>query len=286
MLRRELAFIPQASPGYLHSFGLTRRYVVMLTQPYNLLKPALARGGLRAIGATTWSEYKKHIEKDPALTRRFQVLQVMEPQEAEAIAMVRGLVPAFAKHHGVTILDEAVRAAVTLSHRYIPARQLPDKAISLLDTACARVAMSLHAPSRELEDVQSRLAALQGECLLLQQEADMGKDRKAVLADLHERIAELERQQDAHTKTGAQVRALTSAILTKREAAQQAQDVETQLEVVHELQLLEQELAAIQGDSPSIHVEVGEGVIATIVADWTGIPVGRMVRDDIAARNR
>jgi type VI secretion system protein VasG len=249
----------------------------------NLLKPALARGGLRAIGATTWSEYKKHIEKDPALTRRFQVLQVMEPQEAEAIAMVRGLVPAFAKHHGVTILDEAVRAAVTLSHRYIPARQLPDKAISLLDTACARVAMSLHAPSRELEDVQSRLAALQGECLLLQQEADMGKDRKAVLADLHERIAELERQQDAYTKTGAQVRALTSDILTKREAAQQAQDVETQLEVVHELQLLEQELATIQGDSPSIHVEVGEGVIATIVADWTGIPVGRMVRDDIAA---
>ncbi len=111
----------------------------------NLLKPALARGAFRVIGATTWSEYKKHIEKDPALTRRFQMLQVLEPQESAAVAMVRGLVPAFARHHGVTVLDEAVRAAVCLSHRYIPARQLPDKAISLLDTACARVAMSLHA---------------------------------------------------------------------------------------------------------------------------------------------
>ena len=163
----------------------------------NLLKPALARGALRAIGATTWSEYKKHIEKDPALTRRFQVLQVMEPQEAAAIAMVRGLVPAFAKHHGVAILDEAVRAAVTLSHRYIPARQLPDKAISLLDTACARVAMSLHAPSREQEDLQAQLDALVDEHSLLAREASIGKARGEAMAALQARISALESERDA-----------------------------------------------------------------------------------------
>jgi type VI secretion system protein VasG len=126
----------------------------------NLLKPALARGTLRTIGATTWSEYKRHIEKDPALTRRFQTLQVSEPEEASAIEMVRGLVATFAEHHGVTVLDEAVRAAVSLSHRYIPSRQLPDKAISLLDTACARVAMSLHTPPAVVDQLRQRIAAL------------------------------------------------------------------------------------------------------------------------------
>jgi type VI secretion system protein VasG len=120
----------------------------------NLLKPALARGVVRTIGATTWTEYKRHIEKDPALTRRFQVLQVQEPEEAQAVDMVRGLVQTLATHHGVDILDEAIRAAVTLSHRYIPSRQLPDKAISLLDTACARVALSQHAAPRELQHVR------------------------------------------------------------------------------------------------------------------------------------
>ena len=129
----------------------------------NLLKPALARGTLRTIGATTWAEYKRHIEKDPALTRRFQVLQVTEPEEAAAIDMVRGLAQTFAQHHGVVVLDEAIRAAVTLSHRYIPSRQLPDKAISLLDTACARVALSQHAPPGELQDVRQRLQAAQVE---------------------------------------------------------------------------------------------------------------------------
>ncbi|WP_257624590.1 AAA family ATPase [Variovorax boronicumulans] len=136
----------------------------------NLLKPALARGTLRTVGATTWSEYKRHIEKDPALTRRFQVLQVPEPEEVSAIEMVRGLVSTFTQHHGVTVLDEAVRAAVTLSHRYIPSRQLPDKAISLLDTACARVAMSLHTPPATVEHLRQRIAALDTELSLLAQE--------------------------------------------------------------------------------------------------------------------
>ncbi len=125
----------------------------------NLLKPALARGTLRTIGATTWARYKRYIEKDPASTRRFQVLQVAEPSEAVAVDRVRGLVQTFSAHHGGVARDEAIRGAVTLFHRYIPSRQLPDKAISVLDTACARVALSHHATPRELDDVRQRLAA-------------------------------------------------------------------------------------------------------------------------------
>ena len=249
----------------------------------NLFKPALARGALRTIGATTWSEYKKHIEKDPALTRRFQVLQVMEPEEAAAISMVRGLVPAFAKHHGVTILDEAVRAAVTLSHRYIPARQLPDKAISLLDTACARVAMSLHSPSREIEDLRARLAALAGEHDLLSQESAMGKERSAALAILATQLAELEHSQSVQTQAAEAEREMSAAILSKREQLQLVQDEGEKRLLTQDLQRLEYEFAALQGDSPRIHIEVEASVVASIVADWTGIPVGRMVRDDVAA---
>ncbi len=249
----------------------------------NLFKPALARGALRMIGATTWSEYKKHIEKDPALTRRFQVLQVMEPQEAAAIAMVRGLVSAFSKHHGVTILDEAVRAAVTLSHRYIPARQLPDKAISLLDTACARVAMSLHTPSRALEDLQAELAALKSENDLLQQEAAMGKERSSVLAQLETRLASVDEDQRALAQAGSSEAAQSSAILAKRQALLPLTDPAEKLRMTQELQQLERAFSELQGDHPRIHIEVDAGVVAAIVADWTGIPVGRMVHDDIAA---
>jgi type VI secretion system protein VasG len=144
----------------------------------NLLKPALARGGLRTVGATTWSEYKKHIEKDAALTRRFQVLQVLEPEEAAAIEMLRGLVAMFKAHHGVSVLDEAVRAAVVLSHRYLPARQLPDKAISLLDTACARVAMSLHTPPPAVAHLRQRMAALDTELDLLAEEGGITQGRE------------------------------------------------------------------------------------------------------------
>ena len=122
----------------------------------NLLKPALARGELRTIAATTWSEYKQYIEKDPALTRRFQVVKVEEPEEAAAVQMLRGVAAVLEKHHQVQILDEAIEAAVALSHRYIPARQLPDKAVSLLDTACARVAVSQHATPAEVEDLRRR----------------------------------------------------------------------------------------------------------------------------------
>lgn len=248
----------------------------------NLFKPALARGALRMIGATTWSEYKKHIEKDPALTRRFQVLQIPEPQEAAAIAMVRGLVPAFSKHHGVTILDEAVRAAVTLSHRYIPARQLPDKAISLLDTACARVALSLHAPSRELEGTEAQLAALTSECDQLAHEAAVGKDRHAALGLLRAQLTNLQQAQKTQSQAALEEQLLSAAILAKRQDLQGCSAADRPL-LLQELQQLERDFAGLQGDTPRVHVEVDAGVVAAIVADWTGIPVGRMVRDDVAA---
>ena len=142
----------------------------------NLLKPALARGTLRTIAATTWAEYKKHIEKDPALTRRFQVIQVAEPSEDKAILMVRGVASVLEKHHRVQVLDEALEAAVRLSHRYIPARQLPDKAVSLLDTTCARVAISQHAVPAEVEDCRRRIEALQIELEIIGREEAVGID--------------------------------------------------------------------------------------------------------------
>src|SRR4029077_2211173 len=135
-----------------------------------LLKPALARGQLRTIAATTWDEYKKHIEKDPALTRRFQVIQVDEPSEEKAILMMRSMASTLEKHHRVQLLDEALEAAVRLSHRYIPARQLPDKAVSLMDTACARVAVSQHATPPEIEDVQRRIETLNTELEIIGRE--------------------------------------------------------------------------------------------------------------------
>ncbi|RUY51848.1 AAA family ATPase, partial [Mesorhizobium sp. M7A.F.Ca.CA.001.05.1.1] len=140
----------------------------------NLLKPALARGELRTIAATTWAEYKQHIEKDPALTRRFQVVKIDEPSEAVAVLMLRGVAGVLEQHHKVQILDEAIEAAVGLSHRYIPARQLPDKAVSLLDTACARVAISQHATPAEVEDIMRRRQALEVERGIIGREAAIG----------------------------------------------------------------------------------------------------------------
>src|SRR5574343_76836 len=165
----------------------------------NLLKPALARGALRTVAATTWAEYKKHIEKDPALTRRFQVVQVHEPSEEKAILMMRGVASVMEKHHQVQILDEALEASVRLSHRYIPARQLPDKSVSLLDTACARVAVSLHATPAEVDDSRKRIEALEVELGIIAREKAIGIDvslrqanSESLLAAERERLAELE----------------------------------------------------------------------------------------------
>jgi len=248
----------------------------------NLLKPALARGTLRTIGATTWSEYKRHIEKDPALTRRFQVLQVAEPEETSAIEMVRGLVATFAAHHGVTILDEAVRAAVMLSHRYIPARQLPDKAISLLDTACARVAMSLQTPPAAVDHLRQRIAAFQTELDLLEKEGAIAHGHETRAA----RLASVKQELSSATEelAGQETRWQGELALVRQIQALRAEHAENAVATpLPELARLEAELAARQQDAPLIFPQVSEDVVAAIIADWTGIPVGRMIRDDVAA---
>ncbi|CAD6514241.1 type VI secretion system ATPase TssH [Paraburkholderia sabiae] len=246
----------------------------------NLLKPALARGAVRMIGATTWSEYKRHIEKDPALTRRFQVLQVPEPEEVAAIDMVRGLAAAFSKHHGVVILDEAIRAAVTLSHRYIPSRQLPDKAISLLDTACARVALSQHTPPRELQNVRQRLQAAHVERELLEQEARIGLDADKAMAAVQARISTLSAQEGAIDARWQTQLAAARALARARAAVAAGDDDAPSLDT---LRNLERMLCDLQGDTPLVFPDVDAAIIAEIVSDWTGIPVGRMVTDEITA---
>jgi len=253
----------------------------------NLLKPALARGTLRTVGATTWSEYKRHIEKDPALTRRFQVLQVMEPAEAAAIDMVRGLVSTFTDHHKVWIKDDAVRAAVTLSHRYIPSRQLPDKAISLLDTACARVAMSLHAPPARVEYLRQALAAAQLELQLVMREASVGHADRQYIAAIDARIASLQQeQQELETRWQRELQLVTQIVETRSALLAMHDDADAGEEVspdLAQLSKLELQLATLQRDAPLITAQVGEAVVAAIVSDWTGIPVGRMVKDEISA---
>lgn len=250
----------------------------------NLLKPALARGTIRTIGATTWAEYKRHIEKDPALTRRFQVLQVAEPSEVAAIDMVRGLAQTFSAHHGVVVRDDAIRGAVTLSHRYIPARQLPDKAISLLDTACARVALSQHATPRELDDVRQRLAAARTEEALLVQEARVGLDAEKALANVRVRIDTLATEEAAvDTRWREQVAAAQALLAARGGAAGSPDDSPMPVERLREL---ERALADLQGEAPLVFPEVDEAIVAEIVSDWTGIPVGRMVTDEVAAVRR
>ncbi|MFT4066130.1 type VI secretion system ATPase TssH [Paraburkholderia sp.] len=252
----------------------------------NLLKPALARGTLRTIGATTWAEYKRHIEKDPALTRRFQVLQIVEPEEPSAIDMVRGLARTLASHHGVVVLDEAIRAAVTLSHRYIPSRQLPDKAISLLDTACARVALSQHAPPRELQGIRERLRAARVEAELLDNEARIGLGDGAALVGIKESIATLEVEEFA-VDVAWQVQAQTAkALADARDALSGIVEGDARTSVdtsMGTLRELEQKLSHLQADTPLVFPEVNEAIVAEIVSDWTGIPVGRMVTDEVSA---
>ncbi|MBU67101.1 MAG: type VI secretion system ATPase TssH [Cupriavidus sp.] len=248
----------------------------------NLLKPALARGALRTIGATTWSEYKRHIEKDPALTRRFQVLQVMEPEEANATAMVRGLVPTFEAHHKIQIRDEAVRAAVRLSHRYIPSRQLPDKAISLLDTACARVALSLHATPACVASLRQRLDAAQAEAGLLTKEATFGKVHGPRLAEIEHAVDEIKAELSVAEARWQQEREFAKRIVELRAAIAATDDSDRRQSLTYELVQLEDQLSGVQGDAPLVHTEVGEPVVAAIVADWTGIPVTRMVADEVA----
>jgi type VI secretion system protein VasG len=244
----------------------------------NLLKPALARGTLRTIGATTWAEYKKYIEKDPALTRRFQTVKIDEPEEDKALLMMRGIVTALEKHHRVQILDEALEAAVKLAHRYIPDRQLPDKAVSLLDTACARVGVSHHATPAEVEDCQRRLEALQTELEIIAREAAIGIDTVDREGKARKSLESETARLGTLQATWKREKTLVDEILALRARLREVSNGDD----LTRLKELQTQLATEQGEQPLVLPSVDEQAVASVVADWTGIPVGRMVKDEVA----
>ncbi|MDG1460793.1 MAG: type VI secretion system ATPase TssH, partial [Luminiphilus sp.] len=275
----------------------------------NLLKPALARGNLRTVAATTWAEYKKHIEKDPALTRRFQVVQVLEPSEEKAIKMMRGIAKSMQKHHAVEVLDEALEASVRLSHRYIPARQLPDKSVSLLDTACARVAISQHAVPAQIDDCRRQIESLETEMAIIERESAVGVDtaeRKqnvdASLVVERDRLTVLEERWAAEGELVARIVDLQNQL---REASEPAADdssaaedntaaegqdqepeaalsAEERKALLDELAVKRAALTELQGEEALILPVVGDQAVASVVQDWTGIPVGKMVSNEIS----
>ncbi|QWF19578.1 type VI secretion system ATPase TssH [Lysobacter capsici] len=279
----------------------------------NLLKPALARGELRTIAATTWGEYKKYFEKDAALARRFQVVKVEEPSEPIAAAMLRGLVPLMEKHFNIRVLDEAITEAVRLSHRYISGRQLPDKAVSVLDTACAKVALGQSATPAIIEDTRKHIDRLSAELGALHREAASG-------AMHDERVAELEAQLEQsrkvladnearllqETELAQRIQALrgelevaattTTAAADTAAAAAQAQDAKPAAKAAkgkakaatksadpkhQEVNDLVAQLRALQGETPMVPLQVDGTVVAEIVSAWTGVPLGRMIKDEI-----
>jgi type VI secretion system protein VasG len=294
----------------------------------NLLKPALARGELRTIAATTWSEYKKYFEKDPALARRFQVVKVEEPIETQCMTMLRGIVPSLEKHHKVRILDEGLNAAVHLSHRYLAGRQLPDKAVSVLDTACARLALGQSATPPAIEDSVRQIDDLAVQKRILERETVVGADHRERLQEISTKSAEIEsrlsglrarfeKERDlvtairdmrtqlegaasqngnaaaraeipgvatdadasAATTTPAAATATSSATATAVEEAAKPVDVAA---VRGKLAEAEAELAALQGETPMIRVAVDAQIIGEVISAWTGIPVGKMMKDEIS----
>jgi len=254
----------------------------------NLLKPALARGELRTIAATTWAEYKKHVERDPALARRFQVVKVDEPTEEVAIDMLRGMVKTLEQHHGVEIVDEAVRDAVKLSHRYISGRQLPDKAISVLDTACARVAIGQNGVPPEIEALEREIATAESQLRIYRHEAATGLEHGKEIEALSAHLKELrQRQNMLAEKVDGEKNAVAEIVaLRKRIADGLADDGTANGEEDAEwmsasLTRLEKGLEAIQSDEPLIPVCVDSGVVASVISGWTGIPVGKMLVDEL-----
>ena len=261
----------------------------------NLLKPALARGDLRTIAATTWAEYKKYFEKDAALARRFQVIKVEEPAEDRAIIMMRGITHMLETHHKVRILDEAVEAAVKLSHRYIPGRQLPDKSVSLLDTACARVAIGQNAIPPVIEDCRRKIDHLKVELGILERESATGarhRERMAesnlALKQAESRLVELEKRWVEERRRVEEIRELSSKLeklhdsqkLAQRDgAAAEPSPESTQLQA--DLDAGTSALRALQGESPLMQVCVDSQTVAEVIAGWTGIPVGKMLADEI-----
>jgi type VI secretion system protein VasG len=250
----------------------------------NILKPALARGELRTIAATTWSEYKKYFEKDPALARRFQVVKVEEPTEEVACIMLRGLVATLEKHHQLRILDEAVTATVRLSHRYIAGRQLPDKAVSVLDTACARLSLGQNSTPSKLEDIVRQIESLEVQKRVLERETKIGADHaerlgqiEAAMAAAQQDEARLREQWEKEKGLIERIRKLQEGLVSPDEAAAQGADSGARAE----LGRLEAELEALQGERGMMRVSVDAQIVGEVVSAWTGIPLGKMVRDEI-----
>ncbi|MGD0758920.1 MAG: type VI secretion system ATPase TssH, partial [Candidatus Sulfotelmatobacter sp.] len=302
----------------------------------NLLKPALARGELRTIAATTWSEYKKYFEKDPALARRFQVVKVEEPIETQCLTMLRGIVPSLEKHHKVRILDEGLTAAVHLSHRYLAGRQLPDKAVSILDTACARLALGQSATPPAIEDSIRQIDDLAVQQRILERESAVGTDHRERLQEIATKSAEIESRlaglrtrfekesglvttiRDLRSQlesaaasqngnaavarteipgteipgvaTGASASTPTASTTAAEAAASSAtatavEDAPKPVDVAavrSQLALAEAELAALQGETPMIRVAVDAQIVGEVISAWTGIPVGKMMKDEIS----
>jgi type VI secretion system protein VasG len=299
----------------------------------NLLKPALARGELRTIAATTWSEYKKYFEKDPALARRFQVVKVEEPIETQCMTMLRGIVPSLEKHHKVRILDEGLTAAVHLSHRYLAGRQLPDKAVSVLDTACARLALGQSATPPAIEDSVRQLDDLAVQKRILERESVVGADHRERLQEIAAKTADIEfglaglrtrfekerelvmtirdlRTQlegavasgdgnlagagegaagNASETPGVEAGASTPAAVADSEASSstalavaEAPKAADPAALRAHLAQAETDLAALQGESPMIRVAVDAQIVGEVISAWTGIPVGKMMKDEIS----
>ena len=275
----------------------------------NLLKPALARGELRTIAATTWSEYKKYFEKDAALARRFQVVKVEEPSEHQCMIMMRGLVASLEKHHNVRILDEAVYAGVRLTHRFLAGRQLPDKAVSILDTACARLALGQNTTPPAIEDLTRQIDALEVQKRILEREETVGADHQEKLAEIatqrdkaDEKLRALEGRWDKERELVGKIRDLRTKLETAKDgkpaaaaapaatatpveqngSATAAQETAAPPEATKEqLQAMEAELSALQGETGLIRVCVDAQIVGEVLSAWTGIPAGKMLKDEI-----
>jgi len=269
----------------------------------NLLKPALARGELRTIAATTWSEYKKYFEKDAALARRFQVVKVEEPSEPQCMVMMRGLVASLEKHHNVRILDEAVFAGVKLTHRYLAGRQLPDKAVSILDTACARLALGQNTTPPAIEDLHRQIDALEVQKRILEREESVGADHHEQLETIaaekqkaDERLKSLQERWEKERELVGRIRELRSKleitidgkansaaapVEQNGNAAAAKEEASTPEETKIKLQSLETELSALQGETGLIRVCVDAQIVGEVLSAWTGIPAGKMLKDEI-----
>jgi type VI secretion system protein VasG len=265
----------------------------------NLLKPALARGELRTIAATTWSEYKKYFEKDPALARRFQVVKVEEPTEVKCQTMLRGVVPVLEQHHNVRILDEGLAAAVKFSHRYLPDRQLPDKAVSVLDTACARLSLGQNSMPPAIEDIQREIDDYTVQLRVLDREAALGSDHAERLAALATRkqnaealLVDLQKRWEKERDLVNRIREVRGKLETAASpaplAAQAGSSNGDSTAVAPDPAALRTELAALnaeldqlQGESPLIRVCVDANIVGDVVSAWTGIPIGKMLKDEV-----